>query len=101
MSGLGFYVDRFTFGSRSDTGEKGWGFFAPFASLRMTLVDPRSLAIESEKFIAAGWAYSSVQAEDRDPWHAVSNKEKIRVLQNLLTDEIAQTTQILLSEQRR
>jgi len=101
VSGLGFYVDSFTFGQRSDTGEKGLGFFAPFASLRMTLVDPRSSAIESEKFIAAGSAYSPVQGNDRDPWHTMSNEQKIRVLQNLLTDEIAQTTYTLLREQRR
>jgi hypothetical protein len=101
VSGLGFYVDSFTFGSRSDTGEQGWGFFAPFASLRMALVDPRSLAIESEEFVAAGSAYSPVQGNDRDPWHAMSNEQKIRMLQNLLTDEIVQTTQMLLSKQRQ
>lgn len=100
-AGLGFYIDSVARVSRSDTGQKGQGVFGPFANFRIVLVDPRSLVIESEQAIAAGTARSATRAEDRDPWNVLSGQEKIRLLQELLTAEIARAGPKLFDQQSR
>lgn len=97
LSGLGYYVDKTTRTLRADTQERGVGFIAPFAYFRVSLVDMRNLKVLREDTGLASTTRSSARAPGGvDPWLALSDTDKVGMLEFLLQRELARIVPGLL-----
>ena len=99
VRGVGFYVDRNLRLQQVDTGERSTGVLAPFAYLRVSLIDVQSGQVRKDLPIRAMRAYTPVgrPAGALDPWELLSAKEKVDALKTLLEEELARAVPILLS----
>jgi hypothetical protein len=89
LEGLGFYIDHQKRMKRSDTGEIGSGFLAPFAYFKVCMIDVAAGEIERERAITASTTYSAARnKEGVNPWDALSAAEKIAALNKLIRSEI-------------
>ena len=85
LEGLGFYVDRQTRLIRSDTGEIGRGFLAPYAFFKISLIELSSSTVLKEQAVTASTALSSARDKDGDdPWDALSPGQKVAILRALI-----------------
>ena len=99
LTGLGYYMDKTTGTRRADTMERGTGILAPYAYFRISLVDMRTLKILREDTGLASNARSAARAPDGvDPWQALTDTDKVRMLEGLLQGEIARILPPLLEE---
>lgn len=96
LEGVGFYMDFALRTSRSDTGERGRGFLAPFAYFKVSLIDLRTAATLSEEDVVASTTRSAARSDTLHPWDAMSSNEKAGVLQSMIRSEIARVTPELL-----
>ena len=97
LVGLGFYVDRQTRLKRSDTGETGIGFLAPFAYFKVSLIDLSGASPVRQHFVRATTTFSAARnAEGFDPWNAISPEQKVNVLRGFIRRELAQAVPALL-----
>ncbi len=89
LTGLGFYLDGSIQLRSNVDGKISNGFIAPFAFFKMTLVDPSS-QILGQKFVKASIPIGAARSKvsNSDQWGALSGKEKVAVINDLITDEI-------------
>jgi hypothetical protein len=100
VQGLGFYVDTELPTKRSDTRESGRGFIAPYAYIRIFLIDLKSLEILGDRTITAATARSAARNESGlAPWDAVTPEEKVSMLEALLRKHVSEAVPLLF--QRR
>ena len=92
LEGVGFYIDSAKMTNRSDTGERGRGFLAPFAYFRISLIDLAGGRVIKEERVIASIARSAARSESGSPWEALSAEDKVRVLQGLMRRE---TTRVI------
>lgn len=91
LSGLGFYIGH--------QRRRGMGFLAPYAYFRISLVDLATLKVLREDTgLASTVRFARNAADTVDPWEALDNEGKARVLQNLLRAEIERILPPLLVE---
>jgi hypothetical protein len=95
LEGIGFYVDTVLRVRRSDTGETGTGFLAPFAYFKVVVVDTANLEVVSERQVFASYTLSSSQGKGGgfDPWQALDAKQKVVVLRQLIRTELDKAVQ--------
>ena len=98
IEGLGFYIDRVKRLRRSDTGESGTGFLAPFAYFRVSLVDLASLEILKDEVVLASTTLSAARLKEGfDPWEILTAEEKVKLLQQLIKSEVSRVVPNLMS----
>ena len=95
LEGVGFYVDSGATVQSAETGELGTGFLGPFAYFRIALIDLARGEIVKEELVTA----STAAGGNADAWNALSGRQKVLVLQDLLRKEIARTVPLLLATQ--
>jgi len=99
LQGIGFYVDNDLGTYRTDTGAMGRGFIAPYAYLRLLLINVDSLEIQGDKTVTASAARSSVDNKTGfDPWGAMTAEEKVSMLQSLLKEHVAAAVPLLFAQ---
>jgi hypothetical protein len=97
VRGLGFYVDSELRLQRSETGEASSGVLAPFAYLRLSLIDIETGEVLREQSIRAMRPYILAGRPDVvDPWQLLTAEEKVDALKQLLEDELARAVPTLL-----
>jgi hypothetical protein len=97
LEGLGFYVDHHRTMRRSDTGEVGTGFLAPFAYIRFSLVDVATRAVLREEIAMASWLYSAAYSStNADPWDALTPAQKVGVIRRTVVSEVARAVPVLV-----
>jgi len=91
LEGMGYYIDGRKKMRRSDTGEIGRGFLAPFVYLRLTLVDLADQRVLKEQMISGSTTLSVARAKDSfDPWDVLTAEQKINTLLRIMDRELRQ-----------
>ena len=97
LDGLGYYVDRDTPLQRSDTGETGLGFLAPYVYIKVALVDLTSSKLMRQKVVMATTTLSAARNQGgADPWNALSSERKLTMLVEIVQQEAARVARELL-----
>jgi hypothetical protein len=97
LVGLGFYVDRQHRLTRSDTGEVGVGFLAPFVYLRLSLIDVTTLAILREEIVMATTTFSAARSQDTsNPWDVLTPAQKVDSLNSMTARELSRAIPVLV-----
>jgi len=100
LEGLGFYIDRDKPLTRSDTGQRGIGFLAPYAYFKISLVDLATSTVQKEQAVTATTTRSAARSKDSvDPWDALSPTQKTSILRGMITREIARAVPALIQSQ--
>jgi hypothetical protein len=97
LEGLQLYVDRETRMRHSDTGEAGIGFLAPYAYMKLVLVNLATGAVEREKVISASNTISVARNKDGfDPWDTLDTAQKVTAINRLVRAELGKVVSGLL-----
>jgi hypothetical protein len=97
LDGLGFYVDRETKMRRSDTGEVGVGFLAPYAYMKVILINVATGEVEREQVISASATISVARnKEGFDPWDTLDSSQKVAAINRLVRGELGKVVPGLL-----
>jgi hypothetical protein len=97
LEGLGFYIDQSFRMRRSDTGESGTGFLAPFAYFQVSLVDLTSWEILKTEAVMASTTLSGARLKQgSNPWDILAPEQKVAILQKLIQKETLRVIPILL-----
>ena len=95
---MGFYIDSEQSVKDVTTREVSQGFLAPYAYLRLSLVDLSTGAVLAERNINASATVGTVGLKNSvNPWEALSPAEKIELLNQLLAKELAATLPLVLA----
>jgi hypothetical protein len=99
LEGLGFYLDREQKLRRADTGQIGTGFLAPYAYLKLLLIDLASGEVEREHAIAASRTISAARNKDGfDPWQSLDAAQKLAAISALMRGEFKRALPELLPQ---
>ncbi len=89
LEGLGFYIDRELKMRRSDNGQVGVGFLAPYAYIKLQLINLASGETEREQVMTASGTISAAKnPEGDDPWNALDAAQKMAAIRRLLRGEL-------------
>jgi len=87
VQGVGFYIDVFFKMRNTETGVLSEGLIAPYAKIKLSLMDTNEAKVVREYTIdeayASGAKGGSVVA---DPWTFIDNTEKVSVLRQMVSD---------------
>ena len=85
ISGLGFYLDNETTMSNVERPNTGVGFLAPFAYVMVSLIELPAMRVLKSRQAPESWLWlpADKQGADRS-WDALSAKEKVSALENLV-----------------
>jgi hypothetical protein len=86
LEGLGFYLDSSSRMRNTRTGETSQGYIAPFAYMRMSLIDLAGGQVLREETVLASTTVSSQQADAS--WQVLTSEEKARILRGVMRREI-------------
>lgn len=85
LYGPGFYLDRATPMLARSSGESSIGFVAPFAYLRVSVIDVPTMAMISTATATESMLVTVANKRDAvDPWDALNSEEKVRYLQEAI-----------------
>ena len=87
LEGLGFYVDLGRAPPNAPTAPPGPGVLGPFAYFRFQLIDLAKGEVVREERVVASRIFTN--PESGNPWAALSNHDKIAVLQDMIRRETA------------
>lgn len=88
LEGLGFYLDYTQKMRRSDTGESGQGFIAPYAYYRVSLIDLATLKVIKHHEVRASTTIGVARnREGFDPWETLSASQKLNMLLRFIRTE--------------
>lgn len=97
LEGLGFYIDRFAWLRHTDNGDLAEGFIAPFAYLRVSLIDVPTMTVVAQQTVNASTIVAPRGAKaSADPWDVLTPIEKLQALERLVRDAIDTTLPQLL-----
>ena len=89
VQGLGFYVDPHYNVIRGDTREQVRGYIAPYAYLRVSLVDVASGKVVAQQPVAKMTTVPLSTAPNvNSPWDVLSPAQKLRALEDILSSEL-------------
>lgn len=94
LEGLGFYIDSRMIINDRDRRQTAQGFIAPFAYLRVAVIDAQDGKVLAEKPVTAAraaWSQAAVS-----PWDALSPEEKTRAIQALIREQVKRVLPELL-----
>jgi hypothetical protein len=99
LEGLGFYVDRVKRMTDGDTGERGVGFLAPYAYVKLSLIDlSTGTVLHSETMTESTTIATSRNKESLNPWEALSPTEKVEVLNDIIKREVSRAVPLLIAK---
>jgi hypothetical protein len=97
LEGIGFYVDRDARMRRSDTGEVGIGFLAPYAYIKVILVNLALGEVVREHMVTASNTISAARnKEGFDPWDALDSTQKVAAINRLVRAELNKVVPAML-----
>lgn len=88
VTGIGFYVSADGRTTGAD-GAISSGYLAPFAQMRVSLVDATNGKPVHSEVLAQGYIVGPPVNEAPDPWHFMNRAQKATALQELLKDNMA------------
>jgi hypothetical protein len=94
LEGLGFYLDSTTRMRNTETGEMSQGFIAPFAYMRLSLIDLASGGVLREETVLASTTVASQKADAT--WQILTAEEKARILRGVIRREVDRVVPLLL-----
>lgn len=97
IEGLGFYVDHMSEMISNKTQRESKGFLAPFAFMRLSLVDLGSSVVLRQKYIEASTMMITANKEAYNPWDTLSPAEKVEHLRHLIDTELTKGVASLLA----
>lgn len=98
LQGLGFYVDNFVRTRHGNTGNYAQGFVAPYAYLKITLVNLGDGAVVGEEIVTVSRIRSATEnKEGLGAWDAISPAEKVEMLNWLIRTGISESIPRLLA----
>lgn len=97
LEGVGFYVDHGSTARSYDTGDAERGVLSPYAYLRVSLIDLASGRVVAEERVIASNGYTVGAGTIGDAWHALSEQEKDRRLQQVLREETSRVVPMILA----
>jgi hypothetical protein len=98
LEGLGFYVDPTVPLESTTTLREAQGFLAPFAHIRITLVDLVDGRVLAHKPVTASTLIAVADNPNvRNPWELLSAEEKIATLRSLLERELREAVPALIA----
>lgn len=97
VAGLGFYLDPNLWLRSERTQAVGRGFLGIFANFQLLIIDPKSNTVLAHERIAAGTTHAAADAADATPWNALTDAQKMRILQALLKSEIERVLPAMLA----
>ena len=87
IEGVGFYLDA-SYAYRGLPAAKG--FLAPFAYLKITLVDVKDMTVIREQVAENSYTVGTVRAKGSlNPWDAMTSKEKVAAMRTVINRAIA------------
>ena len=97
--GIGFYMDPLYQMKNVDTGALSNGLLAPYAQIKLTLLDTRSGDIVASYDISEAIAYASEASQAGfQPWDFMSDADKVRTLRKLVEESTRRGMQALLAK---
>lgn len=99
LEGLGYYIDRQLPTYRTDTGERGVGFFASYAYFKISIVDLATSTVLKQHTVTATTTLSAARARSKesfDPWDVLSPSQKIDTLRGMIRREIVNALPALI-----
>ena len=96
LEGIGFYVDRTMRTVSGDTREEAYGFLAPYAYFRLSLIDLGSGRVLRDVPIYASMAQSAARSDTGNAWDAMTPQAKANALEALIRQETARAVPELL-----
>ena len=98
VEGVGFYVDPFTEVIVRDRQQNAVGFVAAFAYFDVALVDLDKGTIVAEQRVSGSRTMAAPNSVATEVWSGISGAEKMRMLQEIIRNEIARVVPALLKE---
>ena len=101
LEGIGFYIDRDLSMEPHQTGtEAASGFLAPYAYVKLSLVELASSRVIREEVVKASRIVPRARVESRDPWSALTGDQKATMLRELVVTEIERVVPLLVGGAR-
>src|SRR5437868_15062203 len=85
LTGAGFYVDPTYETVRVETGVTSQGIFAPYAYLKLSLIDAATLQTR-QRAITASQVYTPGPS-NKLPWNLLSATQKVEALREVINDD--------------
>ena len=89
LEGLGFYIDRSKPLISGASGEAAYGFLGPFTYFQIQVYDIARRQVVRQEQVTASRTLSAARSATGDPWTTLTSQEKVALLQQMLTKEIA------------
>ncbi len=84
IAGLGFYIDSVTRITLADTGESGTGYLASYAYFAVSLIDAATMTTIGRKLVTESRLIPTSASKGATvPWEALTNDQKVDMLQSL------------------
>lgn len=87
LEGLGFYLDRAMRTISGDTREEAFGFVAPYAYFRLSLIDLATGKVVRDVPVFASVTQTAAHSETGNAWDAMTPQEKASALEALIRRE--------------
>jgi hypothetical protein len=99
IMGVGFNVDDVTRTKLLSTGEISTGFVAPFAYVRVSLLDAATLKVVATRVAVESSLWTPPQTKDAVfAWEIMTAKEKSQALDGVIHEAVSKATRELLAE---
>jgi hypothetical protein len=99
LEGLGYYIDGVTF-TETNPGEgdtTGRGYLAPYAYMKVSLIDAQTSKLIGKQIVKASKALSVARAKDSaNPWDTLTSEQKVRIMDQMVRREITRVVLELL-----
>lgn len=95
VSGMGFYIDRDLKVERVASAGSTRGFLAPYAYVKVLLVDLETLAVAKDRQVQKSRIEGTFDQTSLNPWDALSAERKSQLLNELVTAAVAEGTAAL------
>ncbi|GAA5178844.1 hypothetical protein GCM10025771_19010 [Niveibacterium umoris] len=83
IEGIGFYLDK-TMPTQNESGKVSKGFLAPFAYIKLTLLDGNTFAELASAAVTESLSISTPGSDEQSPWEALQPEEKVAALQHVV-----------------
>lgn len=98
LEGIGYFIDPSLRMIRTDTGEVGTGYLAPYVYARLSLIDLGRAAVVAQETVQETTTLSAARAKDGvSPWNALSNAEKISTLRRMVAESMGKAITAVLA----
>jgi hypothetical protein len=84
LNGLGFYLDHETRLMKTNDGDSGQGFVAPYAYLTVSLIDLATTTVVRTESVSASTVASVTSKTETDPWGLLTADQKVDMIDRLI-----------------